>query len=66
MLQTHAYDGWLSPAGKSTLFYKLSRLAGGYPAPLFLFLAGLSLAVGEVSGVATRATSCTVEGEPLY
>ena len=45
MMQTHAYDGWLSEAGKSTFFYKLSRLAGGYPAPLFLFLSGLSLAL---------------------
>lgn len=45
MMQTHAYDSWLSAASKSSLFYKLSRLAGGYPAPLFLFLAGLSLAL---------------------
>jgi len=45
MMQTHAYDSWLSVGGKSTFFYKLSRLAGGYPAPLFLFLAGLSLAL---------------------
>lgn len=45
MMQTHAYESWLSASGKSTPFYGLSRLAGGYPAPLFLFLAGLSLAL---------------------
>jgi len=45
MMQTHAYDGWLSAAAKQTGFFRASRLAGGYPAPLFLFLAGLSLAL---------------------
>ena len=45
MMQTHAYDAWLSPAARQTSFYRWSRLLGGYPAPLFLFLAGLSLAL---------------------
>ncbi|HET7291191.1 MAG TPA: heparan-alpha-glucosaminide N-acetyltransferase domain-containing protein [Vicinamibacteria bacterium] len=45
MMQTHAYDAWLAPEAKQTVFFKWSRLAGGYPAPLFLFLAGLSLAL---------------------
>jgi uncharacterized membrane protein len=45
MMQTHAYDSWLTPEAKRTAFFKWSRLVGGYPAPLFLFLAGLSLAL---------------------
>jgi uncharacterized membrane protein len=45
MMQTHAYDAWLGPEAKRTAFFGWSRLAGGYPAPLFLFLAGLSLAL---------------------
>jgi len=45
MMQTHAYDSWLTPEAKRTPFYGWSRLMGGYPAPLFLFLAGLSLAL---------------------
>ena len=45
MMQTHAYDSWLTTEAKRTAFFKWSRLAGGYPAPLFLFLAGLSLAL---------------------
>jgi len=45
MMQTHAYDSWLTPEAKATAFFKWSRLVGGYPAPLFLFLAGLSLAL---------------------
>ncbi len=48
MFQTHAYDSWLQPAARHGSFYRWSRFAGGYPAVLFLFLAGLSLAfVGE-------------------
>lgn len=43
MMQTHAYDSWLAPAAKHTPFFGYSRLLGGAPAPLFLFLAGLSL-----------------------
>jgi uncharacterized membrane protein len=45
MLQTHAYDAWLDPAAKATRFFARSRLLGGYPAPLFLFVAGLSMAL---------------------
>ncbi len=45
MMQTHAYHSWLTPEAKTSGFYGLSRLVGGYPAPLFLFLAGLGLAL---------------------
>ena len=45
MMQTHAYDSWLTPEAKTSDFYGVSRLVGGYPAPLFLFLAGLGLAL---------------------
>lgn len=45
MMQTHVYDSWLTPEAKQTPFHGFSRLIGGYPAPLFLFLAGLSLAL---------------------
>lgn len=45
MMQTHAYDAWLSPAAKETTFFAFSRYFGGYPAALFLFLAGVSLAL---------------------
>jgi uncharacterized membrane protein len=43
MFQTHCYDSWLSPAAKQSTFDKLSQLGGTLPAPLFLFLAGVSL-----------------------
>lgn len=45
MIQTHAYDSWLTPDAKRSAFFGWSRLIGGYPGPIFLFLAGLSLAL---------------------
>ena len=45
MMQTHAYDSWLEPEARRGAFFGWSRLIGGYPGPIFLFLAGLSLAL---------------------
>jgi uncharacterized membrane protein len=45
MFQTHCYDSWLGGAARDSGFFKLSQLGGTLPAPLFLFLAGLSVAL---------------------
>ena len=45
MFQVHAYDSWLSPSARETKFFKWSQLSGTLPAPLFLFLAGVSFAL---------------------
>jgi uncharacterized membrane protein len=45
MFQTHCYDSWLRPELRETRFYKLSQLGGTLPAPLFIFLAGISFAL---------------------
>jgi len=45
MFQTHCYDSWLSPAARQTKFFMYSQLGGTFPAPLFLFLAGISFAL---------------------
>jgi uncharacterized membrane protein len=45
MFQTHCYDSWLRPDLRETRFYKWSQLGGTLPAPLFIFLAGLSFAL---------------------
>ena len=45
MFQTHAYDSWLAPEARQGHFFQLSQLLGTLPAPLFLFLAGVSLAL---------------------
>ena len=45
MFQTHCYDSWLSPEARKTKFFMWSQLGGTLPAPLFLFLAGISFAL---------------------
>jgi hypothetical protein len=45
MFQTHGYDSWLNESARHTSFFGLSQLAGTLPAPLFLFAAGISLAL---------------------
>ena len=45
MFQTHCYDAWLNPESRKTTFFMWSQLGGTLPAPLFLFLAGISFAL---------------------
>src|ERR1700737_3201059 len=45
MFQTHCYDAWLGGEARNTRFLKGSQLLGTLPAPLFLFLAGVSFAL---------------------
>jgi uncharacterized membrane protein len=45
MFQTHCYDSWLGGAARASGFFKLSQLGGTLPAPLFLFLSGVSFAL---------------------
>jgi uncharacterized membrane protein len=64
MFQTHCYDSWLSPEARKSTFFMWSQLGGTLPAPLFLFLAGISFALvtdklrkkGVVPDVIARAT----------
>ena len=45
MFQTHCYDAWLGGDARNTRFLQGSQLLGTLPAPLFLFLAGISFAL---------------------
>jgi uncharacterized membrane protein len=45
MFQTHCYDSWLCPDLRDTSLYHWSQLGGTLPAPLFIFLAGISMAL---------------------
>lgn len=45
MFQTHCYDSWLGGPARDSQFFGLSQLLGTLPAPLFLFLAGVSMAM---------------------
>ena len=45
MFQTHCYDSWLGGEARNSTFFMWSQLGGTLPAPLFLFLAGISFAL---------------------
>jgi len=45
MFQTHCYDSWLGGTARTSKFFMWSQLGGTLPAPLFLFLAGISFAL---------------------
>src|SRR5260221_5820704 len=45
MFQTHCYDSWLTGGAREGKFFRYSQDVGTLPAPLFLFLAGISCAL---------------------
>ena len=45
MFQTHCYDAWLGGDARKSIFFVWSQVGGTLPAPLFLFLAGISVAL---------------------
>ena len=45
MIETHCYNSWLDADGKKSEFYRYSQMGGTLPAPLFIFLAGVSVAL---------------------
>ncbi len=45
MFQTHCYNSWLTPEARKSALYAWSQLGGTFPAPLFIFLAGISSAL---------------------
>lgn len=45
MFQWHCYNSWLSPEARKSTLYLCSQLGGTLPAPLFLFLTGVSSAL---------------------
>ena len=61
MFQTHCYDAWLGGSARKSKFFMWSQIGGTLPAPLFLFLAGISVALVadrlQKKGVPTRSTA---------
>src|SRR5271167_2991848 len=45
MFQTHCYDSWLSLEARNSATFVWSQLLGTLPAPLFIFLSGISFAL---------------------
>jgi hypothetical protein len=59
MFQTHCYDAWLGGDARNGQFLKNSQRLGTLPAPLFLFLAGISFAL--VAGKLVRKNATPAE-----
>lgn len=49
MIQAHATDAWTAPAERATTAFRYLTVLGGFAAPLFLWLAGLSLVLSGES-----------------
>jgi len=45
MFEVHGYDSWLTDSLRQSQFYRWSQFSGTIAAPIFLFLAGASLAL---------------------
>lgn len=59
MFQWHCYSSWLNDSARKTTFFKWAALGGTLPAPLFLFLAGVSFAL-VTDKLRQRGTSANV------
>jgi uncharacterized membrane protein len=57
MIHMHAFFGWVAPAHQGHPFYGFTRLIAGYPGAIFLFLAGLALALVSESARKKGAAS---------
>jgi uncharacterized membrane protein len=50
MIEAHTLDAWTRPADRSTLAFHNLTVLGGFAAPLFLYLAGVALALSAARG----------------
>jgi uncharacterized membrane protein len=51
MFQTHAYDAFVAPGERASFAYRATRELGAVPAPAFLVLAGVGLALAEAGAL---------------
>jgi uncharacterized membrane protein len=65
MFQTHCYDAWLGGDARKTSFLMYSQLLGTLPAPLFLFLAGISFALVTDKLVRKNVSASKITGTML-
>ena len=72
MFQAHSYSSWLNADARKTEFYRWSQAVATLPAPLFIFLAGVSSAMVTQrlrdKGVARNAIARTtiLRGAEIY
>ncbi|MGH2795712.1 MAG: hypothetical protein ACRDKG_15575, partial [Actinomycetota bacterium] len=55
MIEAHTLDAWTRPADRELRAFGWSLILGGFGAPLFLFLAGVAVALSASAKVARGA-----------
>ena len=56
MIEAHTFDAWTRPADRFSEWFRAATILGGFAAPMFLWLAGVSLAL-SAAAVARREGS---------
>jgi uncharacterized membrane protein len=62
MIEAHVLDAWTRPVDRRTLAYGISVVLAGFAAPMFLFLAGVSVALAASAGERKTACAATAAG----
>jgi uncharacterized membrane protein len=57
MIEAHTLDAWTRPADRATAAYEWAIIVGGMGAPLFLLLAGVSVALAATSRTAAMGSA---------
>ena len=57
MIEAHVIDAWTGPAGRATPLFRHLMFVAGFAAPLFLFLAGVSVVLAAAARQARREAS---------
>jgi uncharacterized membrane protein len=56
MFEAHLYPAWVRPSEHGGMGYSWAKIFAGYAAPLFLFLAGVGMAMAMTSGLSRGKT----------
>jgi uncharacterized membrane protein len=65
MFEVHCYDAWLGGSARNSSFFRWSQLTGTIPAPLFIFLSGVTCALVADSMRRKGATRGAIAGRMI-
>jgi hypothetical protein len=65
MVEVHTLDAWIAPGARGGAVYDALTMLGGFAAPSFLFMAGLSQVLGDAAPAARRVPAPARRGRML-
>jgi uncharacterized membrane protein len=65
MIEAHVFDAWTRPSDRQSLAFGVSAVLAGFAAPMFLFLAGVSVALAVALMTPLIRTASWVDSLPL-